>query len=400
MGPVSETPSLKADNHDPVIGEILDKADKYNDDLDGLVDYTLEQIEFDAAKQKTSAQRYQDLYKWQEPDYLPLVSQGLTRPRQIYSYYRYNIKEQLEDKRKLLLEELWLKMPLLRSGSDANAITCRPNFGAPLASSVFGGEVLILTDSMLWQKEHLPKDQIVRIIDSFDRRKVRHGGLVAKAIEYTEYYKKKLGHKGIGIADFQNQSPLDIAHQVRGTDFFLDLYDDPSFVHALLEVCTEIYLEIVKLFDEAAEVTQREAVPYCDDSATLISQGHFEKFALPCLYKVSSKFSACDIHFCGKGHMLDYYLACPATRTINLGQPELYDYEDFMHRMIDARKFYSGLWPAWENEKTAEQYFRKILAGLRGRKQGLFLYIYGYEFGMRSEELAELWYDLQTEIFG
>ena len=79
-------------------------------------------------------------------------------------------------------------------------------------------------------------------------------------------------------------------------------------------------------------------------------------------------------------------------KIINLGQPELFDYEDYMSRIIQAGKIYAGSWPPLPAESTAEEYFTRILAPLEKGGDQLRLSIQGFEFGKTSQELCRLWY--------
>ena len=136
-------------------------------------------------------------------------------------------------------------------------------------------------------------------------------------------------------------------------------------------------------------------MPYCDDSSVLLSEKLFVDFSLPYLYKLGEHCQSISVHYCGKGHLDQHYFECPKVKTINLGQPELFDYEDYMSRIIQAGKIYTGSWPLLPEENTAEEYFTRILTPLEQGGDHLRLSIQGFEFGKTSQELCRLWYLLQ-----
>ena len=372
---------------DPVVIDLLNRADGM-EDIEDAIDLTLDTV----VRTRSEQQESSNTLKY----YHPIHSRGLIRDRPPYTYLRYDLKEQFYDSKKMLIEALWAGIPALRGGSDTRNIGARPNFGAVTVPSVFEGtEVGVFTDIMPWISKHLTKHEVGRFAERYDALDLSQLGVMPIALEQTRHFSDRLDGFDIGIGDVSNQGPFDIAHQVRGEDIFYDLYDDPPFVHELMELCTKAYLDIFALIENAAGRTDRTDMPYCDDSSVLLSEQLFVDFSLPYLHRLGEHCESISIHYCGKGHLDHHYFNCPKVKTINLGQPELFDYSSYMERIIQAGKIYTGAWPQLPEESTAEEYFSRILAPLRNGQKSLRFSINGFEYGKTSQELCRLWYLLQ-----
>ena len=387
--------TARVEAYDPVVINLLEKVDEMHD-LDAAIDLSLE-----TALRVREEARQSEQYLWIQENhkkgfYHSIASRGLTHQRLPYTYHRYNLKEQFYDGKKMLIEALWLNIPTLRGGSDSCGISARPNFGAMTVPSVFeGAEYDVFTDIMPWISKHPSKEEVRRFADRYDAAKLPELGVLPYALEQTNYFREKVKELDINIGEVSNQGPFDIAHQVRGDEFFYDLYDDAPFVHELMELCTKAYLDVYHIVENAAGRTGRTDMPYCDDSSVLVSEPLFVEFSLPYLYKLGEHSEAVSVHYCGKGHLDQHYFDCPQVATVNLGQPELFDYPSYIERVIRSGKVYSGGWPVLPEDKSAEEYFLRILAPLDKEKECIRFAIQGYEFGMNSPDLCRLWYTLQ-----
>ncbi|GAI57167.1 unnamed protein product, partial [marine sediment metagenome] len=84
-----------------------------------------------------------------------------------------------------------------------------------------------------------------------------------------------------------------------------------------------------------------------EDSATLISPRHIDKFVIPYDKKVLEVFGGGFVHFCGENdYLLESFLNLDEVRAINLGNPEMYNFDITMQKFIEYRKCYFGLCPA------------------------------------------------------
>lgn len=380
---------------DPVVRDLLATTQPMAD-IEEAIDLTLEKVVAVRAEEAASESARWIARNRSKAWYHPIFSRGLSRERPPYTYLRYDLKEQFHDSRKMLIEALWAGIPALRSGGDTSTMEARPNFGTVTVPSVFDGiEVEVFTDVMPWVSRHLTKSEVRRFADRYDSLNPAECGVMPTALAHTRYFRERLQGLDIGIGEVNNQGPFDIAHQVRGEDIFYDLYDDPAFVRELMEFSTSAYLKVYDLVEEAAGRTGRTDMSYCDDSSVLLSEQLFVDFSLPYLYKLGEHCESLSVHYCGKGHLDRYYFECPKVKSINLGQPELFDYTDYMERIKQAGKIYTGFWPPLPQEASAEAYFSRILTPLERGCEHLHLNIQGYEFGKATRELCSLWYLMQ-----
>lgn len=384
----------KHTNLEPDVQAVLGEIETV-DDLDRAIDITIQHILRIIEREKV----YRSEVKQNGKDYIPIYSSGLSSPRAGYSYLKYNLHEQFYDHRKMLLESLWLGIPTLTGGSDISTLNVRLNFGVVPLPSVFDGiELGVSEDVMPWVSNHLSTEETVRFMHSFNPDCLIEKGIFPLVMERVAYFKDKLNGTGIGVVDINNQGIFDIAHLIRGSDIFYDIFDDPSFVHELMELCIVLYIEGYKQTREAIGIDLHGGVAYCDDSSTLLSADTFEEFSLPYVKKAVEPFDFMNIHYCGKGHLLEYYLQIPKVKYVNLGQPELHCYEEFIQKIISYGKGFNGLWPPLPEDKTAGEYFSRMLKQIDGTSDVLNLWITGYEFEMNSKDLCKLWYEVQDEI--
>lgn len=364
-----------------------------------LVQQAIDLLQPDAARLARGRERIAAVWRWQEEDELPILLSGLREPPATddhYPYLIYDHAEQFYDRDKMLFEAVWA---LLAGQNCADArgdaqLGLRANFGVVIVPSAFDVPYQVFAHTLPWVTEHLSKEQIIRAIARHDPTHAAERGLAAVALERALYFRDRLGGKA-NITTSHNQSPLDIAHLIRDDALFTDMYDDPAFAHDLLETCTQAYISVGRAFQEELGC----GATACDDSATLLGPAQFLEFALPYTRRALEAFGGGSVHFCGDGkHILEGYLAAPEVKSVNLGQPELYDPQELMPRLIAARKVYSGKWPVHPGE-SLEAYCRRILGALGSRRIGLILSLGGYEFGLPPEQVAECWYEAQRTYF-
>jgi uroporphyrinogen-III decarboxylase len=309
----------------------------------------------------------------------------------------------------MLVEAVWALLsgqgiPGARGDSQ---LAIRANFGTVVVATTFGVEARPLPHTPPWIVDHLTREQAARAIQKLDPAAAPQRGLAPEALERSAYFARQLAGKA-RVFNINNQSPLDIAHQVRGEDLLYDLYDDAAFVHDLLEACTQAYIAMARAFkhvlDEPLDRTYSGAsymvrcgTHAADDSATLLSPEHFAEFGLPYDCKAFAPFGGGSIHFCGNAqHILDGYLAAPEVKAINLGQPKLYDPAELMPRLLAAKKVYVGNWPVHSGEDL-DAYIQRIMDALGHRREGMLLNLAGWEFGIPPDEVADRWYAWQRE---
>lgn len=347
-------------------------------------------------------ERHSKIWRNEDPDFLPIIlSAGSLPERQ--NFPRYNMKEQFYDKEKMLIEHLWVLIVQCRANSDGQ-LSVRANLGTGFIPSIFGLNVSIFEDKMPWIEKHLTKEEIINF--EFPRD-IKNCGLIPRALEYIEYFKEKIEGK-IPVYLSDTQGPFDIAHLVRGEDIFTDIYDDPKFVHRLMELSTMAYIKVTKVLKEAVgEELNRGyhgqmymgngGVRVCEDSTTLLSPSLVKEFVIPYTKKALEPFGGGWIHFCGNGnHMLDLFLELEDVKGVNFGNPEMHNYDQVMEKLLDRGKFYYGGWPK-SNAEGVRDYFKRILKPLKGiRKSLIFTPCGGKEEDWHNpDNVITLWHSLQ-----
>lgn len=315
-------------------------------------------------------------------DVLPLI---FWRPQNISVPGKtYDMEEQFYDKEKMLYGHLEEIADCAQNTFDA-PLCLRPNFGTVFIPSMFGLKYKVPKDTFAWITSHLSKDEI----RGFNFPDLDKTDLMKRAIEYIQFFKEKLP-EWIHVYLPDTIGPFEIAHSVYGDNLFCDIYDDPSFIHYLLELCTDVYIQVTerlkKIIGEEKKncyhghalsrgiYMRNGGTRISEDSATLISPRHIDKFVIPYDEKALEVFGGGFIHFCGKNdYLLASFLNLDDVRAINLGNPEMYNFDITMQRFVKYRKCYFGLWPK-EDSETLEGYIHRIKRATDGGKRGLILH--------------------------
>jgi len=232
---------------------------------------------------------------------------------------------------------------------------------------------------------------------------------VARECRFLEHFRDRLdGRLSVYLPD--TQGPFDIAHQARGHDIFTDMFDDPPFVHHLMELATHVYIEASRRLKGAARepldsghhsgqmYMEECGARLCDDSAILLSPGLFEEFVLPYHQRALQPFGGGFVHWCGSGeHILTGYLTLPEVRGINLGNPEMYDPAELLPRLVEAGKVYFGFWPR-DPDESLDTYFGRMLKPLGGEKRTLILSLGRAPDMPPTDEIMSLWHEVQSRL--
>ena len=323
-----------------------------------------------------------DVLENKEVDCLPLIfwkPQNISVPGSTY-----DMEEQFYDKEKMLYGHLEEIVNCAQNAFDA-PICVRPNFGTIFIPAMFGLKYKVPKDTFAWLTSRLTKEEIRKYhfpnLDKID--------ILKKAIEYIKFFKKTLP-EWIHVYLPDTLGPFEIAHAVYSDNIFYDLYDDPEFVHYLLNLCTEIYIQVTKKLKEV--LGEEKTICYhghalsrgiymrnggtriSEDSATLISPQQIDEFVIPYDQKALEAFGGGFIHFCGENdYLLESYLKLDKVRAVNLGNPEMYDFDTTMQKFIDYKKCYFGLWPKMEKENL-DEYVNRMKGATGGGKRGLLLH--------------------------
>jgi len=327
-------------------------------------------------------ERIANVLENKEVDYLPLIfwkPQNVSVPGKTF-----NMEEQFFDKEKMLYGHLEEIADCAQNAFDA-PICIRPNFGTIFIPAMFGLEYKVPKDTFAWLISHLNKNEIKK----FEFPNLDEIDILKKAIEYIQFFQRELP-EWIHVYLPDTLGPFEIAHAVYGDNIFYDLYDDPEFVHHLLELCLTMYIQVTEklkkvIGEERGSCYHGHALVrgiymrnggtrISEDSATLISPKHIDEFVIPYDKKALNAFGGGFVHFCGENdYLLESFLKLDEVRAINLGNPEMYDFDITMQKFVDYRKCYFGLWPKEESE-TLEEYIFRIKRATDGGGRGLILH--------------------------
>ena len=360
------------------------------------VDEILALLEPDVERLRKGRERMAQIWWNREPDVLPVLA-GAGEVPERERYPHYTLEEQFDDREKMLVEHLWGMIGTARGTGDGQ-LTIRVNFGVGFIPSLFGLKSrFVQADQMPWVIGHLSREEIAHL----EVPDVRSAGLMPRALETLSYFKEKLDGKAhVYLSD--TQGPFDIAHLLRGHELYYDVYDDPEFVHRLMDVATETYIAASKVMKEAigepldegyhgGMVMEHGGVRVCDDSSINLSDAMFREFVQPYMARVLKPFGGGWYHFCGNGkHLLNSILDIEEVRGINFGNPERYDFAEVLPEVLKRGKFYVGAIPPKQGEDAAA-YRDRILGYLDGARKGLILQSIAVGEGESAREAVEIW---------
>lgn len=352
---------------------------------------------------------YRKLFQGESFDFLP-ISFG-SRPKDLLPH-RFNLEEQFHDPYKMAYEQIRSMLPACQAKS-ALLPAKRANLGVGFIASIFGIEQRLFPDKMPWPQGHLSKEEIAALDpENFaDEEEIAKAGLIPHAERIYEVYGQTLGTTSYCFIP-DTQGIFDLAHLVRGQDLFLDLFDDPGFVHHLMEVCLQAYISVSKYMKKVIGeplssgmhggiYMENGGVRYCMDTSVLLSAEQVEEFEVPYLRRALSEFGGGWIHFCGYApHLIDVLVEIPEVRGINPNYMETrpYDYDRDMGVMQRRGKFLLGA-PFKSAAESTYDYFRRVLHPLEEAKGLLFTPRgQGLDFS-EPDSVKELWQKAQADTF-
>ncbi|HOX36418.1 MAG TPA: uroporphyrinogen decarboxylase family protein [Candidatus Brocadiia bacterium] len=345
-----------------------------------------------------------------EADYLPICF-GAPVP-ELSGLPDFNWSEQFHDPAKSLYTQLRSQAGRLRAGSDSIA-GVRADLGVICVPSVFGIGYTVPEQTKPWTTERVP----LEILKEFKvPEDVSALGVMPRLIEHTQHHLTILRERGLSdsipVHHCDLQGAFDIACQSRGHDIFTDMYDDPGFVHRLMEQSAKAYIVVGKLCKRLSGEplnsgnasglwSETGGVRACDDSGILLNEGMFREFIQPYHVKTLEAFGGGWMHYCGgvRGggrregiHLHAAYLENPWLRGMNFSTGG--DMAAQVSKIAAAGRF---AYVSFERggEESLGAYFRRVLSCLTRRKGLIF------EALLRKDEwrqAKEEWHAAQDEI--
>jgi uroporphyrinogen-III decarboxylase len=146
-------------------------------------------------------------------------------------------------------------------------------------------------------------------------------GLMPRVLRCIAYMRD---HADLPVSFTDCQGPLNIALSLCGVqNLFLWMHDYPLLVHELMDFCTEVLIQWVKVQKQhAGQPVCSDAFPLgillpgqfggvwlSDDDCTVISPGLYKQFVVPYNSRVFKAFGGGALHFCGTAeHQLENFL--------------------------------------------------------------------------------------------
>ncbi|MCL2098811.1 MAG: hypothetical protein FWH24_00045 [Oscillospiraceae bacterium] len=277
------------------------------------------------------------------------------------------------------------------NGGCGSVPSMRANMGCGIIPSLFGPQQRLFDDKMPWLTDHLSKEDIEAkcISGTFS---TDCSAEFAAGMKHIEYMAEKLDENGLNnvyIYPLDLQGAIDTAHLVYGDTLFYDFYDDPGFVHKLLDAsCSAVNFamcECFKRIPRAGEVVthynylvmpkESGGLKLSEDTTTLLSPALIAEFAVPYLRRILKKFGGGYVHYCGKNnYLLDAVLREPLVRGINLGNTDMHDMTEVLNKCRENKKIYVGGIHRYPGENHFD-YFVRILEPSYDKNTGCFYII-------------------------
>jgi len=287
-----------------------------------------------------------------------------------------NLKEIHFDSEKMLEYGLREALRAISGGGDA-VPSVRANMGCSVYPSLLGVTPLLFEDKMPWVKEHLTREQLSRM----EPGQIVPDSDFAVALEHMHYMSRKLENSPVRIFPPDLQGPYDMAHIVYGDAIFYDMYDDPAFVHHLLDICCHAIIwgveqslatmpgsgEMVAHYNNVVIPRSMGGIKISEDTSTLLSPDAIDEFVVPYTSRVLEHFGGGYIHYCGKNdYLFKAMLGMEKSIGINFGDPAKHDMSMILSEIADAGKVYYGMVNALPGESEAE-FFARVKGASRGR---------------------------------
>jgi hypothetical protein len=196
-------------------------------------------------------------------------------------------------------------VPVFEDGREAACRTISGVFGVMLVPMLYGIEPVYREDNWPDAKggSHLPKEEIERIISLRPSGKLRPleelpGFVAAEGLfRQMEIIAGKAGR----IPGYLNyQGIMNVALKVRGSDIFIDMFDDPEFVHAFFRHIAGTIRSISKAVQarQTASGFPVDLLSMSNCVMNMVRPEQYEEFVLPLDIELSREYGRFGIHTC------------------------------------------------------------------------------------------------------
>ncbi len=350
---------------------------------------------------KTAEKRQIEIWNGNNTDRQPLLLTCPLNACQKERYPDYNTKETHFDSEKMLLHGLKRTLGVYNGSCDA-VPSLRANMGCGIYPTMFGLRQTLFEDKMPWLLENLPKETITRM----EIGDIKISDEFRAGLEHMSYMADFLKDSPCRVFPMDLQGPCDTAHLVYGNRIFYDIYDDPGFVHHLLELCTHAIImgmeECIRLIPDSSNVIahynclaiprSRGGLKISEDTSTLLSREHIEEFVVPYTMKILEHFGGGYIHYCGKNpNLFEAFINKPLAYGINFGNPDKHDMVYILKRCAEAGKIYYGsMGKRKSDNETLAEFFTKYLNA--SKRDGHSFLLLGYSCDITErDKVVQAW---------
>lgn len=241
------------------------------------------------------------------------------------------------------------------------ALGMRANYGSAILASLFGPEIYEMPREM----NTLPtivslndSDRVRAILEKglpdlntgFGKDVLHFGEICAELFE--KYPKIK---KYVEVYHPDTQGPLDIAELLWGSSIFYEMYDDPDFVHGILQLVTDTYKAFLDAWYAIIPPYPSEICVHWGimikgkillrlDSGVNLSGEFYEEFSKPYDKALLDYYGGGALHYCGHGdHFVPSLCEIDNLYGINLSQPELNNMDVILQSVCASDKRIFGL---------------------------------------------------------
>ncbi len=336
-----------------------------NFDIKRLKEY----LNFDYGHIQRSRERQCRAWRGEKLD-VPLLFIGDKLSPEQERITEYDLQQIFTDKTKMLCREARGACATGNGRSDS-VPSIRANLGTGIMLACLGLEQETFPDKMPWLHERLTKAQISKLTPD----DIKQRGSFARGMEMMRYFKETIGDS-LPIFAMDTQGPFDLAHLMMGDDIFLELYDDPPFIHHLMGICLEIGIRTHRWMKDAigepmtahhhsnSIYSDSFGIRICEDTTALLGNEQIREFAIPYSKRLAREFGNAWVHYCGYNEFLtDAILEQPEFKALNFGHIPGHEHEiDFfanMEKFAKAQKINFNGWPKFPDE-SAENYIMRM----------------------------------------
>jgi hypothetical protein len=273
-----------------------------------------------------------------------------------------------------------------------------------MLATCFGLEYRVTEDGTGWYSDPISLDQALNA----DTNNLETLPTVQKTLEHIHFFHENLPD-AIKVSCPIAAGPINNADMVLGKQMWLEFYDRPEKIRALLEKITDVMIALARLYKQAVDEPMESAwigplymscggLKIGNDSLVMVSPEMFREFVFPSISRLCQAFSGGYHHSCGYyPKHLDLVCGLEGVTVFNFGEPGLWDMPAAVRQIHNTGKIYYGGWDRLDDEPL-DDYLRRGVELCGPQRNRAILYAKGQGDWPEPARTMELWYRLQDEI--